>query len=77
MFLKLKYQKVFFKMTNSIIINIKKNKIVFQLFLIILFLSSPISISSQNIQSRFLLRNDKSKLKAFNDSIVELNMQIF
>ena len=77
MFLKLKYQKVFFKMTNSIIIMIKKNKIVFQLFLIILFLSSPISISSQNIQSRFLLRNDKSKLKAFNDSIVELNMQIF
>ena len=77
MFLKLKYQKVFFKMTNSIIIMIKKNKIVFQFFLIILFLSSPISISSQNIQSRFLLRNDKSKLKAFNDSIVELNMQIF
>ena len=64
-------------MTNSIIIMIKKNKIVFQFFLIILFLSSPISISSQNIQSRFLFRNDKSKLKAFNDSIVELNMQIF
>ena len=30
-----------------------------------------------NIQSRFLLRNDKSKLKAFNDSIAELNSKIF
>jgi len=77
MFLKLKYQKVFFKMTNSIIIMIKKNKIVFQFFLIILFLSSPISISSQNIQSRFLLRNDKSKQKVFNDSIAELNSKMF
>ena len=30
-----------------------------------------------NIQSRFLLRNDKSKLKAFNDSIAELNSKMF
>ena len=31
----------------------------------------------RNIQSRFLFRNDKSKLKAFNDSIAELNSKMF
>ena len=58
MFLKLKYQKVFFKMTNSIIIMTKKNKTVFQYFLIILFLSSPISISSQKLNNSIYYGED-------------------
>jgi len=45
-------------MTNSIIIMTKKNKTVFQYFLIILFLSSPISISSQKLNNSIYYGED-------------------